>query len=119
MKQSEYIRKSALTDTNYTRMGQRLGSELYLQRLTHGALGLAGEAGEVVDMVKKAVMFNKPVDETKLTEEMGDVIYYMAVICRAVGTDFEKIMAQNIKKLEARFPNGFSEAAALARKDMK
>lgn len=69
-------------------------------------------------MVKKAIMFGKPLDEAKLKEELGDVMYYMAVLARAIGCDFEEIMAGNMAKLKARFPNGFTEADAITRRDM-
>lgn len=73
-------------------------------RTIHAALGLAGEAGEVVDLVKKHVFGLKPLDRTKLLEEIGDVLWYLALVCHAQGLDLESAMRTNIAKLRARYP---------------
>lgn len=80
---------------------------------------MSGETGEVVDLIKKHLIFNKPLDQDKLKKELGDVLWYMSVIIDAIGSSYEEIMQMNSDKLDARYPNGFSEQAALERKDLK
>lgn len=88
-------------------------------RLINGALGLAGECGEVVDIIKKHTQFGKPLDDNKLKEELGDILWYMAIILTDIGSSFEEVMQLNQNKLEKRFPKGFSQADALNRADEK
>lgn len=79
------------------------------------ALGLAGEAGEVVDAIKKAICHQQGLDRDKLVLELGDVLWYVAALCSSLGLDMGVVMAQNIAKLKLRFPDGW-DAAASARK---
>lgn len=85
-------------------------------RMTEGALGLAGEAGEVVDIIKKLVYQGHPIDEAarrRITEELGDVFWYAAAI--ATGLRLDDIMRANIRKLEERYPNGFDPERSVRR----
>lgn len=116
---SEYVKKVKSVDTNYPAVNERLKDNTHLQALVHGSLGMSGETGEVVDLIKKHLIFNKPLDQDKLKKELGDVLWYMSVIIDAIGSSYEEIMQMNSDKLDARYPNGFSEQAALERKDLK
>lgn len=82
-----------------------------------GAMGLAGEVGEVVDILKKHVHHNKPLDLSALKEELGDVFWYLAYCCEVVGTTLEEVANINAKKLRDRFPQGFTTHDANARAD--
>lgn len=73
----------------------------------NGCLGLAGESGEVLDMVKKWVFHEKDLDKDHLKKEIGDVMWYVAMICYAMGFDLDDVMQTNIDKLKARYPGGF------------
>lgn len=78
-------------------------------RLTTAALGLGGESGEVIDLVKKILFHGKPyTDENrdKLVDEAGDILWYWMNLCIALGADGEKVLLDNIKKLETRYPGG-------------
>jgi NTP pyrophosphatase (non-canonical NTP hydrolase) len=86
-------------------------------RLIHAALGISGESGEIVDIVKKHAMYNKEVDLNHLKEEIGDTLYYMAIMLDEMGSSFEEVMKLNHDKLEKRFPTGYTNAAAIARVD--
>ncbi len=86
-------------------------------RLINGALGLAGECGEIVDIIKKHTQFNKELNTQELKEELGDLMWYVAIILQDINSDFDEIMAINEQKLRLRFPNSFSEEQALERKD--
>lgn len=83
--------------------------------LLHAGLGLATEAGEFVDAIKKHVFYGKPLDMVNLQEELGDVLWYIGFICQRNGWSMEKIMEQNIKKLQIRYPEKFTQSDALNR----
>jgi NTP pyrophosphatase (non-canonical NTP hydrolase) len=79
------------------------------------ALGVAGEAGEVADMVKKIVGHGHPMDREKLVKELGDVLWYVAVLADKIGAPLREVAVANMAKLRARYPDGFSEARSLNR----
>lgn len=83
--------------------------------LLHAGFGLATEAGEFLDALKRHIFYGKELDEVNLQEELGDVMWYIALICKRKGWSMEKIMEQNIAKLSARFPHKFTESDALNR----
>jgi len=72
------------------------------------AIGLAGEAGEVVDHIKKAIFHRHGLDTAKVQEELGDLLWYVAGLCTQLGLSLDNVMDGNIKKLEQRYPGGFS-----------
>lgn len=76
--------------------------------LMNGALGLAGEAGEVADIVKKHKFQGHALDAEHIAKECGDCLWYIAETATAIGYDLETIMQMNIDKLNARYPDGFS-----------
>jgi NTP pyrophosphatase (non-canonical NTP hydrolase) len=78
--------------------------------LAWNAIGLAGEAGEVADLVKKAVFHRKGLDYEKLAKELGDVLWYVAALCSTAGLSLNDVMAANVEKLKARYPNGWDHA---------
>jgi NTP pyrophosphatase (non-canonical NTP hydrolase) len=69
-------------------------------------MGLAGEAGEVVDLCKKHLYHDKPLDHSKLTLELGDALFYLTDIARQYGISLDDVMAANVDKLTKRFPQG-------------
>lgn len=75
--------------------------------LLNGVLGLTGEAGEVADLVKKGIFHEKGIDPDSLKKELGDVLWYIALICEACGFDLDEIMTVNVLKLQCRYPDGF------------
>lgn len=78
------------------------------------AIGLAGEAGEVADHVKKGVFHEKGVNMTKLAEELGDVLWYVAALATVTGFTLEEIMQMNIDKLAKRYPQGWDSSRSHA-----
>lgn len=66
------------------------------------ALGLCGEAGEVAEQVKKHFFHGHELDKRHMIEELGDVAWYLAVLCDAIGSDLDTVMEENLKKLEQR-----------------
>jgi len=83
--------------------------------LSVGGLGLAGETGEVVDLIKKVVSHGHPLDRIKLVEEMGDVLWYLAMLCTLLGVSMEDMAFRNIDKLKRRYPNGFETHRSINR----
>jgi len=85
--------------------------------LSMGALGLAGEAGEVADMLKKHLYHNKPLDRNELIKELGDVRWYLEFLLLVTGVSMETVENINVEKLRKRYPSGFSYKDAAERKD--
>jgi len=83
--------------------------------LQHAAMGMVTEAAEFTDMLKKHLFYGKPLDEVNLREEIGDLMWYAAMALRSLNSDFETVMARNIEKLKARYPQKFTEEAAINR----
>jgi len=79
------------------------------KRIMVSALGLAGEAGEFANLVKKMTAHGHPLDLSALEDELGDVLWYLAEAATACGLNLEEIGRKNVSKLRQRYPNGFSE----------
>jgi NTP pyrophosphatase (non-canonical NTP hydrolase) len=84
-------------------------------RILHAAMGCCTESGELMDAVKKHILYGKPIDDVNLQEEAGDMFWYCALLADAVGFSFEDTFEKNIAKLQARYPNRFNEKDALVR----
>lgn len=120
MNPSDFIKKAIITDMpglDYTPIVIRLEQNKDLARVLHAATGMAGEAGEVIDSVKKTVYYGKPLNKEHLLEETGDILWYMAIMLHQLGSSFEEVMQKNVDKLNKRYPQGFSEQDAIQRKD--
>jgi NTP pyrophosphatase (non-canonical NTP hydrolase) len=90
---------------------------MHVSALLNGCLGLAGESGEFLDIVKKWLFHEKPIDEEHMKKELGDVFWYAALICDAMGWSMDEIMQMNIDKLKARYPEGFDTEKSNHRKE--
>lgn len=111
----QYVKDALVTESaDFVAIAQRLGTPENI-RLLHAAIGLATEAGEIQDQLKKAIFYGKPLDKVNLAEELGDLFWYMAIMSDALGVSFDDIQEKNIAKLKARYGAKFSEAAALNR----
>ena len=86
------------------------------QRLIVSALGLAGEAGEFANLVKKMTAHGHPFSKQALEDELGDVLWYLSEAATACDLDLNKIAQMNINKLKERYPEGFSEERSINRK---
>lgn len=71
------------------------------------ALGLAGEAGEFADKLKKLHYHSKPITSEDMAKELGDVLYYVARLAGHLGFSLQQVVEMNVEKLNARYPNGF------------
>lgn len=81
-----------------------------LDRILQGVMGLSGESGECVDLVKKFIFQGHSLDSEHLMKELGDVAWYLALAADAVGYTLEEVLEANVKKLEDRYPDGRFEA---------
>lgn len=79
-------------------------------------MGLAGEAGEVCDYLKKVVFHEHQLDQEKLCDELGDVLWYLANLAAAVDVSLSEVAKKNVEKLRRRYPNGF-EASRSQKRD--
>ena len=83
--------------------------------LINGVMGLCGESGEAIDLVKKHLAQGHPLDAEKLAKELGDIAWYLAETAHAIGYSLEDILKMNIDKLAARYPEGFSPDRSMYR----
>ena len=83
--------------------------------LINSVMGLCGESGEVIDLVKKHVSHGPPLNREKLIDELGDVAWYLAECAEAIGVTLEEVLAHNIEKLKKRYPEGFSTERSINR----
>ena len=85
-------------------------------QLENGLMGLNGEAGEAIDILKKHLFQGHPLDREHLAKELGDVAWYLAVSADALGYTLEEVLEMNVKKLRARYPEGFKVERSVSRK---
>ena len=75
--------------------------------LINGVMGLCGESGEAIDLVKKYLAQGHELDREKLANELGDISWYLAETAYVIGYDLNTILNMNIEKLKKRYPRGF------------
>ena len=86
--------------------------------LLHMVIGASGEVGELVDTIKKHVIYQKPLDVENVKEELGDLLFYMSNLMQSVGLSFEEVLQHNVDKLSVRYSSGsYSNAQAQERAD--
>ncbi len=83
----------------------------------HMAIGISGEAGELLDAIKKAVIYRKPLDIANIVEECGDLLFYISGMLDSIGVDIESAIAANTSKLSIRYGKAYSDESAIARLD--
>lgn len=106
------------TLNEYQRAAERTAGkylELTDEALMGGALGVAGEAGEVADLVKKTVMQGHAWDAKKMKFELGDVLWHLVLLAKRCGFTLQEIAQSNIEKLAVRFPEGFTSERSVNR----
>ncbi len=114
-----------LTDHNFTEAALRTEAplqdtriDLESMRQLHAAIGIATESGELLDAFKKAFFYGEKLDRANVLEEVGDLLWYSALLLDAMGSDFESVSATVIEKLRKRFPQKFEQVQAAIR-DLK
>lgn len=87
------------------------------ETLLHCCMGMAGEVGEVIDIIKKSYFYGKDFDKKKVEEELGDVMFYISNLATSLNISMENVLENNVEKLRKRYPNGFSKEDAIIRRD--
>ena len=105
-----------MTGTEYQQKAMRTASEKSkMDLLENGVMGLCGEAGECIEVVKKYLYQGHKLDKLKLKDELGDVLWYVAITCQALGITLDDVMEHNVKKLLLRYPDGFEAERSIHR----
>ena len=108
-----------MTINDYQRLAMKtLNPELSRKDvLINGVMGLCGESGEAIDIVKKWLAQGHALDKEKLAKELGDIAWYLAETAYALDIPLEEILRGNIEKLAKRYPEGFSSECSIFRQD--
>ena len=84
-------------------------------RLNHAVIGIANEAGELAAELQRWLYYGKGLSRMAFKEELGDLLWYAALACNALGLDMGEVMAANIRKLECRYPHKYADRFAAER----
>jgi NTP pyrophosphatase (non-canonical NTP hydrolase) len=105
--------------SSISKPGEEILSQLTPEdaHLIHMVMGVSGEVGELLDAVKKAVIYRKPMDIKNVIEELGDIEFFLQGIRNSFRFSRDEIIAANVGKLSRRYPNGYSNQAAVTRAD--
>jgi NTP pyrophosphatase (non-canonical NTP hydrolase) len=90
---------------------------LGVEGILHAAIGISGEAGELLDAIKKTWVYGKDLDRANVIEELGDLEWYCEAMRQSLGITRDEVIAANVAKLEVRYPVSYSDELALARLD--
>ena len=86
--------------------------------LINGVMGLCGESGEAIDIVKKWLAQGHELDKEKLAKELGDIAWYLAETATALDLSLEDVFEANIEKLKKRYPQGFDSQRSIYREEV-
>ena len=108
-----------MTLNEYQALAQRTSNRTLEMKghLFNGVLGLAGEAGECADLVKKHYFQDGRLFVDGLEDELGDVLWYVAETAAALGLTLEDVATRNVEKLKKRYPEGFDAERSLHRNE--
>lgn len=112
---SDFITDALRTESSIFNKLHDLEKEYSTSRLVHAAFGMQTETAEFTDALKKSLFYGKPLDTVNLKEELGDLLWYVALAMDELGTDFETEMTRVITKLKTRYPDKFTADKALNR----
>jgi NTP pyrophosphatase (non-canonical NTP hydrolase) len=109
---------SSMTLNEYQDKAMRTAKDhgSFERNLEYAALAIVGEAGEVSEVIKKAMFHGKPLDRDHLIKELGDVAWGLAFAAHTLGVTLEEVALVNVVKLKERYPAGFSTDASNNRK---
>lgn len=104
----------------YSKLALRTAPEGYTHRdnVIHAALGIGGEAGEILDHVKKAAFNDRALDHEHLVAEVGDLMWYLNLLVLSLGPTWGHVLAVNIAKLETRYKGGKFDADLSLNRDL-
>lgn len=106
-----------MTINEYQRLAMTTQNPALSERdvLLNGVMGLCGESGEAIDLVKKWLAQGHALDKAALANELGDIAWYLAEAATALGLSLEDVFQANLDKLRARYPDGFDTERSLCR----
>lgn len=105
-----------MTGNEYQKHALRTASnEVAHDMILNGVMGLNGESGECIDIVKKFMFQGHDLNTYKLIDELGDVLWYIAITAAGLCIDLDDIMQHNIDKLRLRYPEGFDAERSINR----
>lgn len=105
-----------MTMQEYQALAQRTASTTAQScKIENGVLGLAGEAGEVADLLKKYLYQGHELDREKMIDEAGDVLWYIVELAAGLGVTLDQVAQHNVDKLRRRYPDGFSIVRSVER----
>lgn len=111
------VSNDGITANDYQRAAMRTAGDDTENYLLNGVMGLCGESGEVIDLVKKHLFQGHELDKKQLALECGDCAWYLALIASATDMPFGEVLQMNIDKLKERYPTGFSKDRSINRKE--
>jgi NTP pyrophosphatase (non-canonical NTP hydrolase) len=91
--------------------------ETQLEELLHASVGIAGEAGEIIDTVKRHWIYRDELNRKNILEEAGDVLFYTTALLLRSGYTLQEAIDHNVEKLSERYPAGYTDQAARERLD--
>lgn len=112
-------KQEGLTANDYQRQAMALLNPALSRKdvLINAVMGLCGESGEAIDIVKKHLHQGHPLDKEKLAKELGDIAWYLAETAWALDIPLERILRSNLEKLQKRYPEGFSSEKSINREE--
>ena len=112
----DFIENSMRTESSFFKnLEDEEGSDYSKERLIHAQMGMQTECAEFADALKKSLFYGKTLDVVNLREELGDLMWYMAIAMDELGTDFQTEADRVIRKLKTRYPEKFTEDDAINR----
>jgi NTP pyrophosphatase (non-canonical NTP hydrolase) len=110
---NEFIKNSMRTESSlFNKLIDNNGKEYNQARLIHAQMGMQTEVAEFADALKKSLFYGKPLDIVNLKEELGDLMWYMAIAMDELDTNFTKEGDRVINKLKTRYPDKFTVGKA-------
>lgn len=108
-----------MTGNEYQRLAMTTLNKALSKRdvLLNSVMGLCGESGEAIDIVKKHLMQGHELDKEHLKKELGDIMWYLAEAATALDVDLDDVFSANIEKLKKRYPDGFSTEKSIHRSE--
>ncbi len=105
-----------MNDREYTQfvLG-KISPKTLEEPLMAGTLGLAGEVGEIADLVKKYIFHGHKLAVEEVVEELGDLFFYVTLIMHALDTTLDEVIEMNVQKLDSRYPEGFESIRSMNR----
>lgn len=111
--------QNGMTIKEYQQLAMRtVNSELPPnEALLNGLMGLNGEAGEAIDLLKKHMFQGHDLDRMHMAKELGDIAWYLALSAYAIDYPLEEVLKMNVEKLRARYPGGHFDRAKSVLRD--